>query len=1498
MSKISRILLSCCLLVSVASATNHMYWVCPDPNGLWDIPANWENSPGDPDFDFPGDDPTGGSLNKAYAVIQQREAWIYGDHAPTGRVERIYVGGPSGGTLALNTTQTVNAYKFYTGNGSGWNATINHYNGTLNVLTGGSAPPYLEFGTNGGDTTYNLYGGTFASNYLYGPHSSSPASISTINVDGGIWQVGGRAWLGSVPDAVFNVNLSSGSILSSCLYFYIGVSGGTCYFNQTGGTFQDTGAKFVPVGWSDGHGEITISGGNFDARVPVIMPNGVFRVVGSGASNISMQRKTVGAYEDIGFGFGYGTYGDGNDETLAVELDASGITPIRVNGGGYANLRNGVLSVAVLDDFVDAPGTVYPILYASAAVDAIWEEGLRLVVLDSEYSFEWFIEDDTINGGQWLKLRQLPTSLWTGGVGQWDVASNWQGGVPNTTQNAAITDGQVSLPTSGVIAAAQKLILGGNSHPELIAAAGSQLNLSDLDVASLDGDAATINITGGEIDIAGEVVMASAASTSVQITQTFGSVDITGSLNMGYYTGASSTATLNYDISGGTFMQTGDVFHLGYASSEAYFNQTGGAVTFNVDNLGSCRLGYADGWAEYVISGGSLACSTNFVVQNGVFAVLGSSVGSISMDRMAFADPDNPESNATFQVGLDAGGASSVVLTSGKARFYEGSQIEVVILPGFSGSFGSTYDILETPSRIMGDLNVICLDPAYTFDAYVVVIPEEQGGGEILRLEVGFSNDKAYDPLPADDTKICIQDALSWTNPAPSQPNGSILCDVLISDAESDPNFLSPVKVVDKQPISEFLATLSAEHEYLWRIDVYDQSYGAENKVIGDVWSFTTNVPATKGLEWNFDTHTTVSAAYEQSIHPDNISVTASSWYYLDGPLGVINSCGLLGFKHCESQSLNGTHWTSAVLDWTPVTAPGCSTSGLAWIKFEFNQVYDLGELFVWNHNGIGSLVDQRGMKNVTIEYSADGSTFSMLGTYILNDSTHAPDYLYNNVIDFGGIAAKSVVLTAHLTNGNYGGDCVGLAEVRFGLSGTVADSTTTGDVVGSCVAMANCDFVDSTIYGSVQCAAIDDGLDSIYSPTNNAGVVTLATDSWTINFYLYTEQYPQNGLLLVGFGDSLDLDGGAKRYVDIQSSGRIGFWSDDVATDVTDSLPRCDLRKWQLITVNYDGKSVNIYKNAVLVASMSVSEFANDAVQKATVLPATGRNFMMSEFHGMIDNVTLYSGVLSLAEMEDLAALIPIDQDLNIDAAVDNQDLQIFAADWLSSVELAGSVDTSNLVTWSEGFEDGDGFKARWTAYSGDWSGKAIVEDASAPEGDSALEFAVPSNYISRSIGSMSDVFETSWYYRASGTEGSSDLRVSIVDSNMTTLVRVRHTMTNGQVRLYTDTSSRMYSFVPGVEYVKVTLRLDASAGRCVLFIDDQLLESNLSLSNPVTGPASAIVLQKATGTYPEAYIDQIVVAESVYGIYYPVSDLNDDGFVDFMDYSDWVGFWMFDMN
>jgi len=188
---------------------------------------------------------------------------------------------------------------------------------------------------------------------------------------------------------------------------------------------------------------------------------------------------------------------------------------------------------------------------------------------------------------------------------------------------------------------------------------------------------------------------------------------------------------------------------------------------------------------------------------------------------------------------------------------------------------------------------------------------------------------------------------------------------------------------------------------YYWRVD--EVNAPPDSAIFkGEVWSFTVE-------------------PFSYPIAGDRITATASSSGIGQGPENTVNGSGL----DVNNLDLHSTELTAMWL-----TAVG--ETGPAWIQYEFDKVCKLHEMWVWNHNSMLEPAIGYGCKEVTIEYSVDGTDYTTLGT--AHEFARAPgtaDYAPNTTVDFEGAAAKYVRLTP---NSNWGGLLAqyGLSEVRF----------------------------------------------------------------------------------------------------------------------------------------------------------------------------------------------------------------------------------------------------------------------------------------------------------------------------------------------------------------------------------------------------------------------------------------------------------------------------------
>jgi hypothetical protein len=262
-------------------------------------------------------------------------------------------------------------------------------------------------------------------------------------------------------------------------------------------------------------------------------------------------------------------------------------------------------------------------------------------------------------------------------------------------------------------------------------------------------------------------------------------------------------------------------------------------------------------------------------------------------------------------------------------------------------------------------------------------VPSDWGTAVLVK----GSGEKASGPVPADGATDVPRDAvLGWISGEFAAGHNVYFGtnrDDVAAATKADPR---GVLVSDGQPAAEYdpEGLLEYGQTYYWRIDEVNGS----------------------------PDNTAEPFAYPIKT----IAATASSSAPSMGPQNTVNGSGL--DAEDQHSAVSTEMWMSS----------GVKPN---WIRYEFDKVYKLHELLVWNSNQLLETFMGFGAKDVTIEYSADGQTWAQLeGVPEFARATSQPAYAANTTVPFGGITAKFVKLTINATWG--GLPQTGLSEVRF----------------------------------------------------------------------------------------------------------------------------------------------------------------------------------------------------------------------------------------------------------------------------------------------------------------------------------------------------------------------------------------------------------------------------------------------------------------------------------
>jgi hypothetical protein len=257
----------------------------------------------------------------------------------------------------------------------------------------------------------------------------------------------------------------------------------------------------------------------------------------------------------------------------------------------------------------------------------------------------------------------------------------------------------------------------------------------------------------------------------------------------------------------------------------------------------------------------------------------------------------------------------------------------------------------------------------------------------------------AENPSPKDGaTDIARDTPLSWTPGEFARTHDVYLGTVFDDVNEASRANPMGVLVSQSQDANTYdpPGLLDIGRTYYWRVDEVN---GAPDFAIykGDTWAFTTE-PLGYPIQGVI---ATTNAPFTEGSEPEN----------------TVNGSGL---------DENDLHSVAAGDMWLGTPAPGETV----WIQYEFDRVYKLHELWVWNYNIQFEPVLGFGFKQVLVEYSTDGTDWTSFGEVEFARAPATAGYAHNTAVDLAGVAARFVRLTPVSGWGMMGQ--YGLSEVRF----------------------------------------------------------------------------------------------------------------------------------------------------------------------------------------------------------------------------------------------------------------------------------------------------------------------------------------------------------------------------------------------------------------------------------------------------------------------------------
>lgn len=133
----------------------------------------------------------------------------------------------------------------------------------------------------------------------------------------------------------------------------------------------------------------------------------------------------------------------------------------------------------------------------------------------------------------------------------------------------------------------------------------------------------------------------------------------------------------------------------------------------------------------------------------------------------------------------------------------------------------------------------------------------------------------------------------------------------------------------------------------------------------------------------------------------------------------------------------HNTNWFDGWASCEVSESPNADREEGHWILYNFGQAYNMGEMYIWNTNDPEHL--DWGMSDFVIDYSLDGENWEEWGSYSVDMASGLSTYEGEEGPDLSGVSAQYVLVTAL---GNHGGECYGLSEIRFGVTGPFVNTT------------------------------------------------------------------------------------------------------------------------------------------------------------------------------------------------------------------------------------------------------------------------------------------------------------------------------------------------------------------------------------------------------------------------------------------------------------------------
>ena len=126
----------------------------------------------------------------------------------------------------------------------------------------------------------------------------------------------------------------------------------------------------------------------------------------------------------------------------------------------------------------------------------------------------------------------------------------------------------------------------------------------------------------------------------------------------------------------------------------------------------------------------------------------------------------------------------------------------------------------------------------------------------------------------------------------------------------------------------------------------------------------------------------------------------------------------------------NGNVWNESWLSCTQTASPNPDRGVSHWLLYEFHENQFVDSTHFWNANRVGE--SGLGAKEVVIDYTVDGNSWTELGTYTIPQADESDNYAGIPGPNFGDLEVQKILITVLSTYDN--SSCVSIAEVLIGV--------------------------------------------------------------------------------------------------------------------------------------------------------------------------------------------------------------------------------------------------------------------------------------------------------------------------------------------------------------------------------------------------------------------------------------------------------------------------------